>query len=253
MMRAHAVVAKRRRVLGLLGMAAIALATAYGSGALAPAGLAGAPVKVVRFEFQSAAGDTATGDGLSDSESGDYADYRIASGASPVCVEAEGGPTALSFNILNRKMDATGTRCGDVEGTVRQYTVDVADSVSCQELFAYDPDYVQLDLDSSGDPYSPCRLTGADNPRIRVSNLWANKLPAKTAVKFHVSSFSPPFPEHGGFEIASNGEGTVLGSTDFRTVSYNGTASLVKFVGKTKPVGGVFPLKLNMVFERVTP
>jgi hypothetical protein len=145
-------------------------------------------------------------------------------------------------------MNDAGLRCGDDGGTVRQYVVDVADGVACQELALYDSNYVVSNPDGS------CQLNGADNPRIRVANLWANKLPAATEIKFHISSFSPPFPEHGGFEIQSNAQGTVLGSANLRTVSYAGTASLVKFTvgGKTKAVGGTFPLRMHMVFERTT-
>ena len=161
----------QRLVAGLVSLSLPAMALAYTMGAFGPGGVWAAAPKVASFEFQPLAGDTAQGDGLTDSAAWDYADYRVAQRPAPVCVDAEAGP---------------------------------------------------------GSP---------------------------TQVAFLVSSFNPPFAEHGGFEIKSNSAATVTGTSSVRTVSYVGTASLVKFVigEKTKAVGGTFPLRMHMVFQRTTP
>ncbi len=158
----------QRLVKGPVGLSLPALALASTMGSFGPGGVWAAAPKVASFEFQPLAGDTAQGDGLADSAAWDYADYRVAQGPAPVCVDAEAGPTSIGFHVLNRKMDDAGTRCSEVGGTTRQYQVVVSDSVACAELWAYDPDYVDLDLDGTGDSDSPCRLNGADNPRIRL-------------------------------------------------------------------------------------
>ncbi len=152
----------------------------------------------------------------------------------------------FTFNVLNRKLDDAGTRCGDVGGTVRQFQVHVSDGIACSELVAYGTTAVP-------DPTGPgCTLTYVDNPRIRLAKLYASK-PSKTPVAFLIEMFDPP-AGHGGFEIRTDSDATISiwsGNANLRRVSYTQTARLYKF-GSTKPyvVGGAFPLPLHMTFER---
>jgi hypothetical protein len=206
---------------------------------------------VLRFNITPVAGDTVFSDGLSDSVAYQYADYRVAAGAQPVCVGAEATTTSFVFITLNRALGVpignnNGPRCSESGGVRRQWAVDIANAGACARLAAYDPDYVIWNGD-----FTACRLTGADNARMRFANLYANKLPAKTPIAFLISSFEPP-PGHGGYEIKSETDATVLGNATERYISYGGTARLHEFIDRATPVEAPFPLRMTVSFVRST-
>ena len=206
---------------------------------------------VLRFNITPVAGDTVFSDGLSDSGLYQYADYRVAAGAEPVCVGAEATTTSFVFIALNRALGVpignnNGPRCSAAGGVRRQWAVDIANAGACARLAAYDPDYVVWNGD-----FTACRLTGADNARMRFANLYANKLPAKTPIAFLISSFEPP-PGHGGYEIKSETDATVLGNATERYISYTGMARLHEFIDRATPVEDPFPLRMTVSFVRST-
>lgn len=212
-----------------------------------------AKANVLRFNITPMPGDTVFSDGLSDSPSFQYADYRVSSLPSdpPVCVGAEVTTTSFVFIGLNRAIGVplgsnNGPRCSEVGGTPRQWAVDIANAGACTRLFNYDPDYVQWNVD-----YTACRLNGADNPRMRFANLYANRLPATTMIAFLISSFNPP-AGHGGYEIKSETEATVQGNATDRYISYQGMARLHEFIGKATPVEAAFPLRITASFTKTT-
>lgn len=206
---------------------------------------------VLRFNITPVAGDTVFSDGLTDSPAYQYADYRVAGGAQPVCVGAEATTTSFVFIALNRALGVpignnNGPRCSESGGVRRQWAVDIANAGACTRLAAYDPDYVVWNGD-----FTACRLTGADNARMRFANLYANKLPAKTPIAFLISSFTPP-PGHGGYEIRSETDATVQGNATERYISYVGTARLHEFVDRATAVEAPFPLRMTASFVKST-
>jgi hypothetical protein len=193
--------------------------------------------------------DTVLNDGRSDGAY-QYTDYRLAEEST--CVDAQELSRALVFIVLNRKLDAAGTRCDNdpqpagsaSPGLSRQWVVEVGNAGACTRLANYDPDYVSLNPDGT------CTLNGADNPRIRLANAFASRVPAKTPVAFLVSSFQPP-SGHGGYEIRSVIDATVVGDATTRYISLDdGQAQLVEFIGKAKAVELPFPMRLHMTLTR---
>jgi hypothetical protein len=209
-------------------------------------------LSVLSFNIWPEIGDTVTGDGLTDAAY-QYADFRVSGLATPplVCIDAQLTTPAFAFIVFNRKLDDAGTRCRDQGGIERNWIVEVGDGDSCQRLYNYMARRVDLDLDGAGDPYAPCRLNGADNPRLRVENLWPNKTPAKTRVAFLVTNLIDPPANHGGYEIRSETDaGVVTGNSTTRFVSYDGNARLWEYIGKAKIVANPFPMKLHMEFRK---
>ena len=210
---------------------------------------------VLRFNITPVAGDTVFSDGLADSVAYQYADYRVAVGAQPVCVGAEATTTSFVFIGLNRALGVpignnNGPRCSAEGGTPRGWVVEIGDVAhpatgACLKLAEYDPDYVEWTSATT------CRISGADNARMRFANLYANKLPAKTPIAFLISSFDPP-PNHGGYEIKSETDATVMGNAATRYLSYDGTARLHEFIDRGTPVEAPFPLRMHAEFVKST-
>jgi hypothetical protein len=245
--------ATRRHSLRFLVLAATLVAAVAVAAPWSTENASAAGVTAIRFNINPVADDTVASDAKADSTSWQYADYRW-SALPESCVDAQETSRAFVFIVLNRKF-ADGSRCSPsptVDGLARQVVVQIADPVACGHLASYDPAYV-VNQTANG-----CQLNGADNLRVRVENLYAPKLPTTTAVAFLITSFVAP-AGHGGFEIKSDTNAPVQGTSTVRTVAYTGTARLHKFSsgiggpgGNDKPqvVGSPFPLRLHMVFER---
>jgi hypothetical protein len=191
-------------------------------------------------------------DGLTD-VTHQYADFRVSGLPTPppVCVGAEITSGSFVFIALNRTIgvplgNTNGPRCSDQGGVRRQWTVDIANAGACTRLDEYDSDYVQWNTERTA-----CRLTGADNARMRFANLYANRLPAKTPIAFMISSYTPP-PAHGGYEIRSETDATVQGDAANRYISYVGTARLYEFIERATPVEAPFPLRMTAQFVKST-
>jgi len=216
---------------------------------------------VLSFNVTTDDGETAASDGLIDSASWQYADYRVSSlpNSRPVCVGAEVTTTSFVFVSLNRAIGAPsigsneGQRCSLAGGTARNWRVKIDSIDACTRLQAYDPDYVtQVGSDEAWDGSVPsCVLTGSDHSRLRFANLYANRLPARTPIAFLISSFTPP-PGHGGYEIRSETDAVATGDATVRSFHYDGTARLHEFIGKAQPVGPAFPLRMTAAFSKTT-
>jgi hypothetical protein len=214
-----------------------------------------APLTVLKFDidvFPTApthAADTVTDDGLTDTADWEYADYRVSGQVpdpedpKPVCVDAQITSGAFAFIALNRRLE-DDTRCSDAGGTRRNWGAIVRGTNACDRLSQYDPQIVP-EADSGG---TYCVVTGLANPRIRVENLYARKVPALTNIALLMTSANPP-EGHGGYEIRSEGKGTVQGNATTRVVNYHGMARLWEFQGKAKAVAESFPFNVHMTFE----
>jgi hypothetical protein len=240
-----------------LTWAAVTLTALFG---LALTHLSAASVDVLRFNIdadEEAAplhtGDTVFDDGLDDSASWEYADYRISAQTGvPVCVESA-IQTAFSFIRLNRVLDASGeagVRCGDAGGAARNWYAVVKGNDACSRLVDYDREgRVETWVDT--DNVTKCRLSGFDSPRMRVENLFARRVPAETNIALLISSFNA-LDGHGGYEIRTQTKGSVRGTATARVVDYHGTAQLWEFIGKAKPVAESFPFNVHLTVEKVT-
>lgn len=241
---------------GRLGLAAL-VTLVIGWGIVPAVTLSAGPaLRVLQFNVDTGLpGATVSSDGFVPAAP-QYSDHRFP-GQAESCVETEEMSKGSFFIRLNRQTGAG--RCDefpqspDGAGDARQVVILVDDQVACQELAAYDADYVEWVGDSGT---APCRLTGSDNPRIRVENIYSTKLPGSATIDFLISSFSPDAPNHGGFELRSNGKGLVTGTATHRTLEYAGTSSLWKYDRsvKTGPAitGGPVTVRLKFTFQQTT-
>jgi hypothetical protein len=256
----------RRFTPTFVGFTTLTLGLALG---LPPAEGRAAKASVLRFNITPVldenpnVADTVSSDGLADSGSYQYADYRVSSlglnAVPPVCVGAEVTTTSFVFVSLNRAIGAPsigsndGQRCSLAGGTPRNWRILIQSVDACTKLKAYDPDYVkEVGSDETwGGITSSCVLTGSDHSRLRFANLYANRLPARTPIAFLISSFTPP-PGNGGYEIRSETDALVTGDATMRSFHYDGTARLHEFIGKAQPVGPAFPLRMTAAFVKST-
>jgi hypothetical protein len=204
-----------------------------------PVLLQGATTWVVSFTIDDAFPNAKVGSDLGIA----YADYRLL----PLvvgdtgCIEA--APTSTGLHaVLNRKIDADGTRCNPA-GSDRQYRIRLtAAPQACQKLIAA---YGSGVTDVSG---GQCELVWTANPRIRVGDLF-RKGAASTPLAFLLDKSGA----NGlSYEIKALTNLTVSADgSNRRTLTYDGQGMLYEFGnGKAKFVAEAFDLDLGMVFER---
>lgn len=172
-----------------------------------------------------------------------YADYRLPRVPGDVgCIEAEPTSTGLHA-VLNRKIDAAGTRCNP-NGSDRQFHIQVAGTVACQKLTdAYGSGVVNL---SPGE----CRLEWTANPRIRVTDLFKGGRTTSTPLAF----LNDKAGANGlNYEIQALTRVPMSApGPNQRVLTYDGQGMLVEFGnGKSKFVAEAFDLHLQMVFDRI--
>lgn len=203
-----------------------------------PVLLQGATIWVVSFTIDDAFPDAKVGSDLGIA----YADYRLPLVVGDAgCIEA--APTSTGLHaVLNRKIDADGTRCNPA-GSDRQYRIRLtAAPEACQKLIAAYGSGVTYISDGQ------CELVWTANPRIRVGDLF-KKGAASTPLAFLLDQSGA----HGlSYEIKALTNLTVSADgSNRRTLTYDGQGMLYEFGnGKAKFVAEPFDLDLRMVFER---
>jgi hypothetical protein len=135
-----------------------------------PGRLLGATVWVVSFTIDDAFPNAKVGSDLGIA----YADYRLPPVAGDYgCIEAEPTSTGHLHAVLNRKIDADGTRCNP-DGSDRQYRIRLtAAPVACEKLTSLRLGVVSI---SAGVSWSD------GQSRVRVADLF--KRPASTPLAF---------------------------------------------------------------------
>ncbi len=172
-----------------------------------------------------------------------YPDHRLADvEGDHNCIEAAPTTTGLHA-VLNRKVDADGTRCNPA-GSDRQYRIRLtAAPVACQKLIAaYQEGVVAY---SAGE----CELVWTANPRIRVGDLFKKGAASSTPLAFLLDKSGA----NGlSYEIKALSDVPMSApSANRRVLTYSGQGMLSEFGnGKAKFVAEAFDLDLRMVFDR---
>jgi hypothetical protein len=232
----------------------ICAACAFGFGiAVFSPGVWAATVWVVTFTIDDGPVYALSSDGK-----GTYKDYRIDMGGESdvnFCVEADA--TRSLFIKLNRKLDGDAgvQRCDTTPdhfygtGVQRQYRLEIRNDSACAELGANN--YLPMAMTWT----QPCVITGGINPRIRMGSLFAKT--ARFPVDFLTTSPTESKATSISYEIQSTANATIVAGpgdlSNIRTVSYLGTARLVKFSPfgeKPKAVAEPFELPFQMTFVR---
>lgn len=236
---------------------AVICALAGGVGLFAP-GARGAAVSVVSFTIDEAAAPTyAVFSDKAVTGTNEYKDYRLGTGEQTdlnFCLEADASRSL--FIRFNRKLDGESgvQRCDTPDdqygaGKQRQYLIEVRNQSSCQELGANGY------LPAATAWTAPCVITGGVNPRIRMGSLFAKS--TKFPVDFLTTNPTQDKSVAISYEIQSVANATIVAGpgdlSNVRTVSYSGTAKLVKFGGGTSFTGEPFPLPFKMTFVRQSP
>jgi hypothetical protein len=166
---------------------------------------------------------------------GTYKDYRLGTGQPDdvnYCLEAS--PSAnLLFIRLNRKLDGdSGTQyCGRNGGSPRQFFVTINDDTACSELWSHGYNFY---VDPQGQrqetgPDAPCIFTGADKPRIRISNDPYARQTTTTPVGFLSKWYDESLTS---YELRTETNAVVEKAgldPSMRIVRYSGTARLWRF------------------------
>ena len=175
---------------------------------------------------------------------GAYVDYRL----QPGCVEAAPDSRGFLHAVLNRKIDAAGTRCNPL-GSDRQYRVLVTNAaIACQRLAAaYGSLGVTVLTDTS------CELVYTDNPRIRIEEVFR-----KGATSTPFALLTEMYLDNGhalngrSYEIQTLANVPVAAPhPDRRVLTYTGQAILSEFGnGRPRAVGEAFDLDFQMSVQR---
>lgn len=207
---------------------------------LATGQLQGATIWVVSFTIDDAFPEAKVKSDLGIA----YPDHRLADvEGDHNCIEAAPTTTGLHA-VLNRKVDADGTRCNPA-GSDRQYRIRLtAAPVACQKLIAaYGSGVIDI---SDGE----CELVWTANPRIRVGDLFKKGSASSTPLAFLLDQSGA----NGlSYEIKALTNVPMSAPTqNQRELTYTGQGMLYEFGnGKAKFVAEAFALDLRMVFERV--
>jgi hypothetical protein len=227
----------------------VAGALILGLAVVSPMLKAAPEVWLMTFTIDNGTSHAVSGDGVDPIVPGGpgvYRDYRLGTGQPDdvnYCVDASPSPTL--FIRLNRKLDGdAGTQyCGLSGGSPRQFSVTVSDASACAELWSHG---------YPTGPDAPCTFTGADKPRIRITNDLYGKRTTRTPVAF----LSKWYDESAtSYELRTETDAAVTRvgvDPSIRIVSYDGSARLWRFEPgvKARAVATAFPLPFQMTFQR---
>ena len=238
---------------------AVACAFAFGILVFSP-GTWAATLWVVTFTINGAASTSPAYAVSSDSEAtgtNEYKDHRLGTGEQTdlnFCVDADA--TRSLFIRFNRKLDGESgvERCDTPDdlygaGVQRQYRIEIRNDSACAELGANNY------LPTATTWTAPCLITGGVNPRIQMGALFGKG--AKFPVNFLTTSPTEDKSTAISYEIQSTTNAIIVAGPgdlgNVRTVSYSGTARLVKFSPfgeKPRTVAEPFALPFHMTFVR---
>lgn len=210
---------------------------------------AAAPVWLMTFTIDDHPSYAVSGDKISplvEGGTGVYKDYRLGSGqpGDPnYCVEAI--PSPGLFIRLNRPLDGVAETqyCGLSGGSPRQYFVTISSASACAELREHG---------YPTGPDVPCVFTGAEKPRIRISNDLYARRASTTPVAF-LSKWYDVYAT--SYELRTEADATITTvglDPSMRIVSYGGLARLWRFEPgvKARAVAEAFPLPFQMTLVR---
>jgi|SRR5687768_2320335 len=163
-----------------------------------------------------------------------YTDYQLPAG--DACVESYLPTTGLAMFRLNRRFDpAVAVFCSEQgpEYQARRYTLRIASSYVC----------TWFGLPTEG---GSCDFTTAvvPQPMIRGETVFKSK-----ATKTRVNFIFAEGPDGGGtYHVLTDQEAPMTGTSNSKTVVYNGTATITNLQGTITPTS--FPLPFTLRFER---
>ena len=162
-----------------------------------------------------------------------YADYQLPGG--DPCVESYLPTTGLAMFRLNRRFDpAVDVLCNQQgpEYVARTYTLRIANQYVCT--------WFNLPI-TDGICYYTAPVDR--NPMIRGETVFKNK-----ATKTHVNFIFADVDGGGTYHVHTNQEAPMTGTSNSKTVIYNGSVTISNLSGTMPPTS--FPLPFTLRFER---